>query len=90
MLEILSSGRLTNSGASIQSKSREVVLREIYNENKAGSNISMQEEIKLVVEVAMLCTRSRPSDRPSMESALKLLSESKIQMKNNPTFEAAG
>ncbi|KAM0969227.1 hypothetical protein COP2_017899 [Malus domestica] len=90
MLEILSRGRLTNSGASMHSKSREVVLREIYNENEAGSNISLQEEIKLVVEVAMLCTRSRPSDRPSMESALKLLSESKIQMKNNPTFEAAG
>ncbi|KAM1046491.1 hypothetical protein PS2_025744 [Malus domestica] len=90
MLEILSNGRLTNFGASIQSKSREVVLREIYNENEAGSDISMQEEIKLAIEVAMLCTRSRPSDRPSMENALKLLSESKLQMKNNPTFETAG
>ncbi|XP_050108707.1 ankyrin repeat-containing protein ITN1-like [Malus sylvestris] len=86
MLGILSRGRLINSGASMHSKSRDVVLREIYNENEAGSNISLQEEVKLVVKVAMLCTRSRPSDRPSMESALKLLSESKIQMKKQPNF----
>ncbi|KAM1315086.1 hypothetical protein ACFX13_019014 [Malus domestica] len=44
MLGILSRGRLINSGASMHSKSRDVVLREIYNENEAGSNISLQEE----------------------------------------------
>ncbi|PQP97428.1 leucine-rich repeat receptor-like protein kinase TDR [Prunus yedoensis var. nudiflora] len=89
MLEILSNGRLTNSGASIQSKSREVVLREIYNENEVGTNVPVREEIKLVLEVATLCTRSRPSDRPSMENTLKLLSEWKSNKNNNPTFEAA-
>ncbi|OMO53246.1 hypothetical protein CCACVL1_28777 [Corchorus capsularis] len=31
-------------------------------------------EVKLVSDVALLCNSSRPSDRPSMEDALKLLS----------------
>jgi hypothetical protein len=33
----------------------------------------VQEEIKLVLEVAFLCTRSGTSDRPSIEDALKIL-----------------
>ncbi|CAJ1975571.1 unnamed protein product [Sphenostylis stenocarpa] len=73
ILEILSAGRLTNAGASIHSKPWEVLLREIYNENEASSASSLQ-EIKLVLEVAMLCTRSKSSDQPSMEDVLKLLS----------------
>ncbi|KAI5318127.1 hypothetical protein L3X38_037835 [Prunus dulcis] len=89
MLEILSNGRLTNLGACIHSKSREVVMREIYNENEVGTNVPVQEEIKLVLELATLCTRSRPSDRPSMENTLKLLSKWKSNKKNNPTIEAA-
>lgn len=90
VLEILTNGRLTNSGASLQSKAREVVLREIYNENEIGANISFQEEMKRVLEVATLCTRSRPSDRPSMEDTLKLLSGSTSHKKKTPTSEAAG
>ncbi|XWS70361.1 hypothetical protein CRYUN_Cryun03dG0041500 [Craigia yunnanensis] len=74
ILEILTNGRLTNAGASIQSKPRDVLLGEIYNENEAGSTNSLQEEIKLVLDVALLCTRNRSADRPSMEDALKLLS----------------
>lgn len=73
ILEILTGGRLTNAGASIHSKQWEVLLKEIYNENEASSASSLQ-EIKLVLEVAMLCTRSRSTDRPSMENVLKLLS----------------
>ncbi|XP_027338409.1 leucine-rich repeat receptor-like protein kinase TDR [Abrus precatorius] len=73
ILEILTSGRLTNAATGIHSKPWEVLLREIYNENETSSASSLQ-EIKLVLEVAMLCTRSRSSDRPSMEDALKLLS----------------
>lgn len=78
-MEIITNGRLTNAGASIQSKPKEVILREIYNENEVGSAGSMQEEIKLVSEVALLCTRSSTSDRPSMEEVLNLLSGSKSQ-----------
>ncbi|XP_020207733.1 leucine-rich repeat receptor-like protein kinase TDR [Cajanus cajan] len=70
ILEILTGGRLTNAGASIHSKPWDVLFREIYNENEASS----LQEIKLVLEVAMLCTRSRSLDRPSMEDVLKLLS----------------
>lgn len=78
-METITNGRLTNAGGSIQSKPREALLREIYNENEVGSADSMQEEIKLVFEVALLCTRSRPSDRPSMEDVLNLLSGLKSQ-----------
>ncbi|KAF5742057.1 leucine-rich repeat receptor-like protein kinase TDR [Tripterygium wilfordii] len=77
ILEILTNGRLTNAGDSIQSKPREVLLREIEDDNEASSTGSMQEEIKLVLEIALLCTTSRPLERPSMEDILKLLSQPK-------------
>jgi len=48
-------------------------LREIYNENEANSGSSLQ-EIKLVLEVALFCTRSRSSEQPSMEDVVKHLS----------------
>ncbi|KAG7945493.1 hypothetical protein I3843_15G154700 [Carya illinoinensis] len=73
VLEILTNGKLTNAETSIHSKPTEVVMREIYNENEVDPRTSVQEEIKLVLEVALLCTRSRTCDRPSMEEALKLL-----------------
>ncbi|XP_054822762.1 leucine-rich repeat receptor-like protein kinase TDR isoform X2 [Prosopis cineraria] len=76
ILEILTNGRLTNAAASIHGKPKDVLLGEIYDENEVGSATSPQ-EIKLVLEVALLCTRSKPSDRPSMEEALTLLSGSK-------------
>lgn len=73
VLEILTGGRLTSAAASLHSKSWEVLLREVCNYNEMSSASSLQ-EIKLVLEVAMLCTRSRSTDRPSIEEALKLLS----------------
>lgn len=76
ILEILTNGRLTNAGATIQGKPREILLTDIDNENEV-----IQEEIKLVLEVAFLCTRIRPCDRPSMEDALKLLSGLKPEIK---------
>ena len=80
VLEILTNGRLAYAGGSIQSKPKEVLLREIYSEHQTGSADAIQEEIKLVFEVALLCMRSRPSDRPSMEDALKLLSGVKSEV----------
>lgn len=81
IMEILTSGRLMNAGVSIQSKPKEMLFREIYDENEAGSSESTREEIKMAIEVALLCTRSRPADRPSMEDALKLLSGFRSQRK---------
>ncbi|KAK5830166.1 Leucine-rich repeat receptor-like protein kinase TDR [Gossypium arboreum] len=83
ILEILTNGRLTNGGEIVQSKPKDVVLREIYSENEAtdDSTNSLQDEIKQVVDVSLLCTRSRPADRPSMKDALKLLSGLKGQGK---------
>ncbi|KAJ0091292.1 hypothetical protein Patl1_14812 [Pistacia atlantica] len=73
ILEILSNGRLTNAGTSIQSKPRDGLLREICSENEVGLSSSLQEDIKLILDVALLCTRTTPCDRPSMDDALKFL-----------------
>lgn len=79
ILEILTNGKLSNAATNIQNTSKEVLLREVLYENDVAPSNSVQEEIKLVLEVASLCTRSRSSDRPSMEEALKLLSGLKKQ-----------
>ncbi|MCL7032040.1 hypothetical protein MKW94_019434 [Papaver nudicaule] len=77
ILEILRNGKAINTGGSIaQGKptARESTLREILDENnevKAGT--SEEDEIKLVLEVAFRCTSSKPSNRPTMDEALKLL-----------------
>ncbi|CAL5339477.1 hypothetical protein CsSME_00023204 [Camellia sinensis var. sinensis] len=80
ILELLTNGRLI-SGGSIHGKPMETLLSEIYHENDVGSSNSSRDEIKMVLEVALLCTKSRPSERPSMEDALKLLSGSKPHTK---------
>lgn len=52
-------------------------MREMYMDNDIGDDAtatSLQEEINLVLDVALLCTKSIQSDRPTMEDALKLLS----------------
>ncbi|KAJ8753114.1 hypothetical protein K2173_017663 [Erythroxylum novogranatense] len=79
ILEVLTNGRLTNAGETVQNKPLEVILREVFADNEVSSTNSMKEEIRLVVEVAVRCTRSRPSERPSMEETVKLLSWSKSQ-----------
>ncbi|KAI3978159.1 hypothetical protein MKX01_012990 [Papaver californicum] len=77
IMEILRNGKPINAGESItQSKpiAGESILREILNENdevKVGTG--EEDEIKLVLEVALRCTSSKPSNRPSMDEALKLL-----------------
>ncbi|XP_009630705.1 uncharacterized protein LOC107776166 [Nicotiana tabacum] len=79
ILEILTNGKLSNAATSLQNTSKEALLREVLYENDVAPSNSVQEEIKLVLEVASLCTRNRPSDRPSMEEALKQLSGLKKQ-----------
>ncbi|KAK4374867.1 hypothetical protein RND71_005544 [Anisodus tanguticus] len=79
ILEILTNGKLSNAAMSLQNTSKEVLLREVLDENDVAPSNSVQEERKLVLEVASLCTRVRPSDRPSMEEALKRVSGLKKQ-----------
>ncbi|XAR66798.1 Non-specific serine/threonine protein kinase [Bertholletia excelsa] len=74
ILEVLTNGRLTSAGGSVNDEPVDTLLRDICHDNEVGSSNSLREEIKQVLEVALLCTRSRPSDRPSMEEVLKLLS----------------
>ncbi|CAN1809789.1 Leucine-rich repeat receptor-like protein kinase TDR [Linum perenne] len=76
ILEILSNGRLTKAGSGTQNKPTEVLLKEMYSENESVTSDSTKREIKQALEVALLCTRSRSSDRPTMADALKLLSAS--------------
>ncbi|XP_010533087.1 PREDICTED: leucine-rich repeat receptor-like protein kinase TDR [Tarenaya hassleriana] len=74
VFEILTNGRPMNGGEVTHRKPKDDLLREICEENGVGPRDSTQGEAKRVVEVAILCTRSNPSDRPSMEDAVKLLS----------------
>ncbi|KAI3754452.1 hypothetical protein L1987_54236 [Smallanthus sonchifolius] len=81
VLEILTNGRRKNAGISIHKTPKDVLLKEIYNDNEVSassssslSSKSIQEEIKLVLEVVLRCTTSKQSDRPSMEDVLKILS----------------
>ncbi|CAN0838546.1 Leucine-rich repeat receptor-like protein kinase TDR [Linum grandiflorum] len=76
ILEILSNGRLTKAGSGTQNKPIEVLLKEMYSMNESVTLDSTKREMKQALEVALLCTRSRSPDRPTMADALKLLSAS--------------
>lgn len=72
VFEILTNGKMRNAGRMIQNKANDVLLREVYMENDVS--LSDFEEVKRVVDVALLCI-SNESDRPCMEDALRFLSE---------------
>lgn len=78
VLEILTNGKRKNGGISVHKTPKDVLLKEIYDDNEvsasSSSSKSIQEEIKLVFEVVLRCTSSKQSDRPSMEDVLKILS----------------
>ncbi|KAJ0246864.1 Leucine-rich repeat-containing protein [Hirschfeldia incana] len=71
VLEILTNGKLRDAGRVVHNKPKDVLLREVYAENDNG----FEQEVKRVVEVALLCLSSNQCDRPSMEDALRFLSE---------------
>ncbi|XP_076906573.1 uncharacterized protein LOC143562730 [Bidens hawaiensis] len=78
VLEVLTNGKRKNGGISVHKTSKDVLLKEIYDDNEvvvSSSSKSVQEEIKLVLEVVLACTTSKQSDRPSMENVLKILSQ---------------
>lgn len=77
IVDVLTNGRLVGAGESIQSKSKDVLLREICSENGFGPSGSFKEEVKLVLEVALLCTQRQAADRPTAQDALELLLEHK-------------
>ncbi|KAK6151641.1 hypothetical protein DH2020_014276 [Rehmannia glutinosa] len=74
ILEVLTNGRLANASEITQHAQREDLIKEVANENDIVLSLSFQEDVRSAIEVALQCTRSRPSDRPSMQEALKLLS----------------
>ncbi|KAI3670824.1 hypothetical protein L1987_87466 [Smallanthus sonchifolius] len=75
VLEILTNGKRKGGGISVHKTPKDALLKEIYDDNEvAASSKSVQEEIKLVLEVVLRCTTIKQSDRPSMEDVLKILS----------------
>ncbi|KAL0315303.1 UNVERIFIED_CONTAM: protein NSP-INTERACTING kinase [Sesamum radiatum] len=74
ILEVLTNGRLANASETARNSQREDLVREVAVENDIVHSSLFQDEVKSAIEIALLCTRSRPSDRPSMQEALKLLS----------------
>lgn len=85
VLEILTNGKWKNGGVRIHKTPKDVLLREIYNENEvtvsSSASKSIREDIKLVLDVVLRCTTNKQSDRPSMEDVLKVLSGLKPQKK---------
>ncbi|KAG8367538.1 hypothetical protein BUALT_Bualt16G0082300 [Buddleja alternifolia] len=80
IMEILANGRSTNAATISQNTQNEDLIREIADENGIGPSNSFQEEmLKSFIEVALLCMKSKPSDRPSMQDAQKMLSRLKSQ-----------
>ncbi|XP_076896735.1 uncharacterized protein LOC143549824 [Bidens hawaiensis] len=78
VLEILINGKRKNGGISVHKIPKDVLLKELYDDNEVAdtsSSKSVQEEIKLVLEVVLACTATKQSDRPSIEDVLKILSQ---------------
>lgn len=69
VLEVFTNGRVVNVSEFRHGDRREALMRRVSDENGVVSN----EDVKSVVEVALMCSTSRPSERPSMQDALKLL-----------------
>ncbi|KAL7093365.1 hypothetical protein ACP275_11G036600 [Erythranthe tilingii] len=67
VLEILSNGRVASASEIMETSKLDSFVREVADN-------SFKEEVNSVIEVVLLCTRSRPFERPSMQEALKLLS----------------
>lgn len=81
ILEVLTNGRLAGAGESILDRSKDALLREICIENGLNSNDSIQQDVRSVLEVALLCTQRRTSDRSTARNALMLLLERKSSRK---------
>ena len=70
ILEVLTNGRVGNASQSLQ---REDLIRQVGDDNGIVPSSSLHEGMKSAIGAALLCTRSRSSDRPTMQDALKLL-----------------
>ncbi|KAH6772369.1 Leucine-rich repeat transmembrane protein kinase family protein [Perilla frutescens var. frutescens] len=73
ILEVLTNGRVGNTSGITQNLQREDLIRQVGDDNGIVPSSSLHKDMKSAVEVALLCTRSRPADRPTMQDALKLL-----------------
>ncbi|XP_075491224.1 uncharacterized protein LOC142529558 [Primulina tabacum] len=76
VLHVLSDGLLANTASlSMQSTPREVLIREMTKNSGIAPSTSSQEEMGSILEVALLCTRSRTS----MQEVVKMLSVLNLQ-----------
>ncbi|KAF2292682.1 hypothetical protein GH714_026679 [Hevea brasiliensis] len=51
-------------------------------DNSVGNSKHVQEEMQLVLRIALLCTAKLPKDRPSMRDVLTMLGEAKPRRKS--------
>ncbi|CAH9136083.1 unnamed protein product [Cuscuta epithymum] len=89
VMEVLANGRAKSvevaANRQMKPHADGALLREVLFENDISpSNPIQVEEVKRVLEVGLLCTRIRASNRPSMQEALKLLQGQKCQESNVP------
>ncbi|KAH6761218.1 hypothetical protein C2S51_018167 [Perilla frutescens var. frutescens] len=66
ILEVLTNGRVRNALGITQNLQREDLIRQVGDDNDIVRSSSLHEDMKSAVEVALLCTSSRPANRPTM------------------------
>ncbi|KAK9726440.1 hypothetical protein RND81_05G215400 [Saponaria officinalis] len=58
-------------------------LEEVLDDSLAGNSKHVQEEMLLVLRIALLCTAKQPKDRPSMRDVITMLGEAKPRRKSS-------
>ncbi|KAL9228261.1 hypothetical protein vseg_003861 [Gypsophila vaccaria] len=58
-------------------------LEEVLDHSLAGNCKHVQEEMLLVLRIALLCTAKQPKDRPSMRDVITMLGEAKPRRKSS-------
>lgn len=65
-------------------------VEQVLDPNAGGQCKHVQEEMLLVLRIAVLCTAKLPRDRPSMRDVLTMLGEAKPRRKSSSSGNTAG
>lgn len=74
----------------VRSKMRNNIPVEAALDTNVGNCKHVQEEMLLVMRIAILCTAKLPKDRPSMKDVLTMLGEAKPRRKSNSISNSNG
>lgn len=74
----------------VRRKMRDNIPLEAALDSNVGNCKHVQEEMLLVMRIAILCTAKLPKDRPSMKDVLTMLGEAKPRRKSNSNSNSNG